>query len=516
MAETQFTPYIGLHEIAEIDSAIDKATEAIRGLVNIGNQKYVADFSQRQNVDTTFYVEAGQEYALSYTGIPNTQFNAYVPADPSTICKPTNANISYLFTPTVSGYVRIFDHNSCAQPNVEFTLVSNLAKKVDSSIKFTAYIETAEQSTAYINNNYNNMARGGVYVIGSSSISINNAPRTGFVGTVLNFGSPYMSGGQVQMAFTLSGENVYNRCKKGSTWSSWRQIQLNKKVYYVGGSSSNQSISALFDDLKNDFNEKIIFINSGEYDIFQEYRDLEVPSPPDNVSASDYLDRCIFVPPNTTLIGLGNVTLKWLPQKANITYGEARTWSPLNVKYPCHIENIEIRCKYSRYAIHDDSHNAQNDRQAEHTYENVRCVYEFSEDGYGFNSIIGFGLSQENVISFKNCRFEAVNSDSRVCPFYVHTSDHTIEKSPTLNVENCVLIGGGGENRATVRLQATNETAERVVTNFSNCHISNNVHLVLYNEDCVQPYDVTLLRCGNPTVTVDDSEHNNYPVRVYQ
>ena len=296
---------------------------------------------------------------------------------------------------------------------------------------------------------------------------------------------------------------------------------MSAKVYYVGGDSEHQSLTRLLLELKDDTSEKIIYLNPGVYDIYREYRAEKMPTPPDDIKASDYLERCAFLPANTSLIGLGNVLLDWNPPKDEITLGEARTWSPLNVRYGCHVENISIHCKYGRYCIHDDSHNAESDRETVHRYKNVRCDYEYSEDGKGFNDTIGFGWAQKNRIEFEDCELVI-----RGCPadsphhsvFYGHgaSGDRPLEaESPCLIIKNCLILGGK-ENNRTIRLQCLNRVPLRIRTVFESCHIEGGLDVNLYREDAVHAYEVTFLHSGRPSAKIDRPETNPYPIRYFE
>ena len=292
-----------------------------------------------------------------------------------------------------------------------------------------------------------------------------------------------------------------------------------ENIYYVGGDAPCKSLTEMFLSLKDDFSRKTIYVNQGTYDIYREYREAGMATPPDDITAADYLERCVFLPPNTSLIGVGEVVLEWAPPKGEITKGEARTWSPLNIRYACHVENITIHCKYGRYCIHDDSHNGETDRGVTHRYRNVRCIYDYSEDGMGFNNTIGFGFSQKNQILFENCELVM-----RGCPadspdhsaFYGHgASGRAVlaEESPTITVKNCRLLGGE-KNGRTIRLQCLNRVPLHIVTLFENCTVEGGVYLTLYREDALQAFDVTLRSCGAPPVRIDRPEENPYPVKL--
>lgn len=74
-------------------------------------------------------------------------------------------------------------------------------------------------------------------------------------------------------------------------------------IYEVGIGKKWTSLSALLLELKDDARMKTILLSPGVYDIYKEYRELGMATPPDDVTAGDYLDRCIFLPPNTKLCG---------------------------------------------------------------------------------------------------------------------------------------------------------------------------------------------------------------------
>ncbi|MBE6981813.1 MAG: hypothetical protein E7437_05765 [Ruminococcaceae bacterium] len=289
-------------------------------------------------------------------------------------------------------------------------------------------------------------------------------------------------------------------------------------IYYVGPTREYTSVTKLFMDLEDDTNEKIIFLDEGTYDIFREYRELNVPTPPDNVESPDYFPYCVFLPYNTRLIGLGDVLLDFSPEANEITYGESRTWSPLNIIAPCYIENIEIYCKNGRYAIHDDSHNAANDQGTQHIYKNVRCIYEFSDKNaagkqLGFNNTIGNGMAQGTEFLFEDCYFEFRGSSSH-CAFYTHESgSKNPTYVPTLTFRRCEFWGGE-TNYRTVRLQNLATADLQIPTLFEDCIIEGGLYLTIYSENSAQHFDVTLKNSGNPPVRIDKPEENKYPVKI--
>lgn len=291
---------------------------------------------------------------------------------------------------------------------------------------------------------------------------------------------------------------------------------MENSIYYVGPEREHTSLSRLFLELSDDYAEKTVYVDSGVYDIFKEYKELGVKSPPDDVKAGDYFSYNVFLPLNTKLIGLGDVCLKFSPEPKDITYGESITWAPLNVLGGCHIENIEIYCKNGRYCIHDDCHNKH--QNVNHCYKNVRCVYELGDekDGklLGFNNTIGFGFGQGCRFEFDDCTFEFVGGGNHSA-FYGHEAGReNPSNAPILVIRNCKILGSTDNDRA-VRLQSLAVADLRVLTSFESCNIVGGIYLTIHNNDSAQHFDVTLNNSGNPPLKIDKEEENRYPVKNF-
>ena len=288
-------------------------------------------------------------------------------------------------------------------------------------------------------------------------------------------------------------------------------------IYYVGPEREHKSLTKLFMQLQDNHVEKVIFVDEGTYDMFKEYKEAGVASPPDDVSSPDYFDYNVFLPVNTKLIGIGNVRLEFNPSADEITYGESRTWSPLNILGECHIENIEIYCKNGRYCIHDDSHNQY--QGSTHYYKNVRTIYEYSDldsqgRRLGFNNTIGNGIAQGTNFIFEDCYFEFKGSDKNSA-FYTHESGNTPGPLSTLTFIDCTFKGGLANSR-TVRLQNLATADVRVITTFQDCDIEGGIYLTIYKETSAQHFDVTLINSGNPMQMIDDMANNRFPIKVYK
>jgi len=287
-------------------------------------------------------------------------------------------------------------------------------------------------------------------------------------------------------------------------------------IYHVGPQREYTSLTRLFLDLSQDESEKTVYLDPGTYDIFREYKEAGIPSPPDDVKSPDYFTYNAFLPLNTRLIGIGNVTLRFAPGPEEITYGESRTWSPLNILGACHIENIAIYCKNGRYCIHDDSHNRH--QNTVHSYKHVRCTYELSDtvNGrlLGFNNTIGNGMAQGTKFEFDSCTFEFLGGGNHSA-FYTHESgSKDPENAPTLIFRNCLFLGSADNDRV-LRLQNLATTPLHILTRVESCVLVGGIYLTIYRDTSAQHYDVTLINSGNPSQRIDKPEENPYPIKVY-
>lgn len=118
---------------------------------------------------------------------------------------------------------------------------------------------------------------------------------------------------------------------------------------------------------------------------------------------------------------------------------------------------------------------------------------------------------------FEDCYFENRTTGSNAA-FYGHGASGTAlnaDESPSVTVKNCIIIGGSN-NKRVVRLQSLNKSDLRTRALFEDCYIDGGIYLTLYYDDAVQAFDVTLLKSGNPTQTIDQPENNPYPINIYE
>lgn len=365
--------------------------------------------------------------------------------------------------------------------------------------------------------NFNSALNGYVYLIGFTPntatypLILNMPVRAS--GTVMTFSrSASYTAAACQLYITNAGA-VYVRAKTTGTWGGWHELAAVPEIpteYYVGPTREHTSLVALLQELEGDTRKKTIYMDPGTYDIFADYLANDVPVPPADASTEDYKQYNVFLPQNTKLVGIGTVTLNFMPTSEQITVSESKIWSPLNLWYGGNtIENVTIHVKNCRYAIHDDSHSEY--LGFVNYIKNVRVIAEANDTGFGMASAIGYGFSDQSTYIFEDCDFY---SSANGAAFYGH--DGGTGGSQVI-VRNCV-IRTSNANNSTVRLQSIRKQIDIVapiMTRFEGCYIGGGIYLQSYREDSGQLFDTVLLHSGTPTQTVD-LDPNPYPIAVYE
>lgn len=288
-------------------------------------------------------------------------------------------------------------------------------------------------------------------------------------------------------------------------------------VYEVGFEKKCKSLTEMLLALKGDNSEKIIYVDGGDYDIFQEYTDLglldgEPPADP----TFDYWDYNVVIPENTHIIGRGIVRLLWQPTTSQISEAWSKTISAVNVAGSMTLENVEIHVTNGRYCIHDDTLGKAEYRGAIKKYINVRCYKYANDAGYGFAPVIGFGLDTRDNYNFENCLFKHLAGNAA---FYVHNRAVVLNarrNSPTVTVKNCIMDTTGGSG---VRLgNVSGNPSLRIRIMFIGCHIGGYFRVGDENDisqgNNPNTFDITLLRCNDVNIQIA-SDTNPYPPTVY-
>lgn len=300
-------------------------------------------------------------------------------------------------------------------------------------------------------------------------------------------------------------------------------------VAYVGSGLdktelSSPSFTEMLLLLKNVSKPKTIIVSGGDYDIFQEYTALGLLSgnPPSNPTTG-YFNYNVMIPPNTHVVGNGIVRLLWQPTAEQISIPWSQTISPVNCAGSMILENVEIHCKNGRYCIHDDTLGKPEYFGATKQYKNVKCYKYANDEGYGFGSVIGFGLDARCRYEFDECYFTGPNGNV----FYAHDrrkdqngNDYGVINSPSVCAKNCIM-DAGGRTRIAIKLGNTVASGSPVLdikVLFDGCYVRG--WLDLRDEssttgDNGNSFDVTMLNCTKTQISDRYGESNPHPVKVY-
>ena len=177
-------------------------------------------------------------------------------------------------------------------------------------------------------------------------------------------------------------------------------------VYHVGSDFGNPSFSNFINSIKDDDSEKTVYVHQGVYDIYSELGGAEyINSLP---SDSKWRDIQPIIPPNTKIIGAGNVTLRFMVDDGQINEDKkslVNLFSPVNVSGSCTIENISIEAKNCLYCIHDETSGNPMFDGAVHNFIGVRAHMYKGNLGHGGCYYAGHNSGMRFL--FDNCSFES-------------------------------------------------------------------------------------------------------------
>ena len=282
-----------------------------------------------------------------------------------------------------------------------------------------------------------------------------------------------------------------------------------KHEYTVGADGDFTTFTDMLIALANDKSEKTVYIKSGTYDIFTEMGGAEyIAEVSPSASELEWTDVCHVVPPNTTIIGLGNVVLSWEPTAEQmINERTAFLFSPLNVMGNCTIENISVVAKNCRYTVHDETMGLPENDGARHHYKN--CHFTLLEGSYGF-ILYGAGHNRLMDIRFDDCVFDSQNS---AMIWSTHDWTTAANDNSTFIFNNCVFISTKTDPH--VRFSSGDTVGRMDKVMFNNCSLQKVKFVSKINGNVNQGYDVQLIGCSPVEVEYDEKVTVRTAVRQY-
>ena len=305
---------------------------------------------------------------------------------------------------------------------------------------------------------------------------------------------------------------AYYKFKLSQYYATLKDIKdisaIDVKEYHVGENGDYTKFIECLKDLKDNTDNKVIYVDGGTYDIFSEIGGKSfcdtIPE-----GETDWKKYSVFIPPNTSVVGVGDVFFNFNPSIDEIGNG-LKLLSPINIQGTCHLENITINASNCRYCIHDDTEGDTKYIGAKKTYKNVHC----SKSGSGLSQAYACGFDDLMVFSFDNCIFE-----STLDAFSMHnraTNDST--KSSRVTINNCAFIAKDGDNtRYSIRFGNVNWREEQIKVFISNSYMNNTVKIANETDYGVQNFDVTMLMCNrnNIDVVLKEGGNNRFIPKIY-
>ncbi len=297
-------------------------------------------------------------------------------------------------------------------------------------------------------------------------------------------------------------------------------------VFHVGPEGDFTSLTACLIALQDEPRPKTVYVAEGEYDIFREYREANVPRcAPDYTDIHNYMPYVVLVPSRTRIIGQGNVVLRYTPLAKDTYVPESKMVSPLNVSATAYVENMTVICRNGRYCLHDETLGMPEFSGAEKRYKNVRFIRsEENDPGLGFSSVLGAGFDDRMQFTFEDCVFEndIPNTATRKAnAFYMHNrmrdkqgKIYTFENSSRVFVRNCLIRGKG---RA-VKFGNCSSFIQHIPAVFENCLIEGEI---LVSDEAkktgLKPnsYDLRFIGCG-PVKPLSAHTCEPFPAQVDQ
>lgn len=287
-------------------------------------------------------------------------------------------------------------------------------------------------------------------------------------------------------------------------------------VYTVkkDGTGNYQSFVTALQDLQDDETEKTIYVYSGVYDIFEElggaaYMETVDPS-------ANWREVQPLVPANTSIIGVGNVELRFAPTAEQIGSAQkAFLFSPLNISANCYIENISVYGTNCRYAIHDESSGLSQYADTVHTYKNVRARKDHG--AYGYNQVYGSGLGARSRWSFESCEFTSDIPEV----WTVHTTTSDALDGSSIIFNNCVFAVDNTESAASVMdfiTGGSGHNATQNIVDINNCYVGGSVTLsTSFQNQVTQKFNIRSVGSDIKSgfVVSPNFTSNPFPPKIY-
>ena len=293
------------------------------------------------------------------------------------------------------------------------------------------------------------------------------------------------------------------------------------KVYTVGSDGDYTSFTDCLKNLKDvTDDEKIIYVKTGVYDIFEELGGSDYINSLDT-SNLNWRDVQPIVPINTKIIGQGNVTLKFTPTAEEIKSKDiAFLFSPLNISYATEIDNIKIECTNCRYAIHFETNGLIEYADGKSRFKNLVCHKKSGR--FGNPQVFGSGIGRRNQWEFDSCIFTSDMPNI----WTTHTNTSKEDDSCNIIFNDCIFANDI-ESEATKKWELVQfisggakigHKCKHNYVRMNNCYIGGKVGLSYQGTETgeKQQFDLTMLKCDTQGVSISEKfGENPYIPKIY-
>lgn len=271
--------------------------------------------------------------------------------------------------------------------------------------------------------------------------------------------------------------------------------------YYVkkDGSGDFTGIHQALAALAENENPKRIYIDGGEYDVFEEMGGQTfLDTIPTDVDKSLWYQYSNYVPHNTELIGMGEVIINFFPPTDTPTK-KMMVINPMAFRGSVKLQNITINCARCRYGIHDESGTDAKYQYAVKEYHNVKVIHQ----GGGGSAAYGAGHGRYNRVVFENCYFQ-----SKEFAWSIH--DNSSTNNATIVLQSCAFSTPSSTSLSFGTLNARKGRADVFI---SNCVIPSGIKLD-DSASILNKYALTIVESGNPNIVSDSGVFNYEPIIV--
>lgn len=212
-------------------------------------------------------------------------------------------------------------------------------------------------------------------------------------------------------------------------------------------------------------NRYVVEIHSGEYDVLDELGGTTFLN---SITASSGNRLGLTVPGYTSIVGVGDVTLLYLPDDSVSNAYTTQDVAPLEVYGNTKIENIKIKAKNCRYCVHDETNNNARYNDSKHEYVNCIFTHLGNKAGtWGSPAAIASGTSSGCSYSYTNCVLSVPN--------WTPWSMHNNENQKSINVSFDGVVFNGASSEGSIRFGYYKKNTSENSVFFKNCKATSGI-----------------------------------------